>query len=129
MGYSVFSPSGFSSKNYTISSVWKAIEKTTSWQEAVLLVSVSVLVTGVAFVIIASLIPASPASSILSMVGLRFLEIGMGSTVVSAISICIGSVFRKKKKAAQDFSKDLIEHTISIDPKENIEKAKMEKTK
>ena len=118
-----------SSSFNTVSSVWEAIEKTASWQEAILLVSVSVLVAGVAFVIIASLIPSSPVAAVLSMVGLRLLEIGLTSTAVSAISVYIKTIFNKKKNSAKKFSQDLLQHTISLDPRKNVEETTMKKTK
>lgn len=118
-----------SSSLNTVTSVWKAIERTASWQEAILLVSVSILVAGVAFVIIASLIPSSPASAALSMVGLKFLEIGLTSTAVSAISVYIKTIFNKKKNSAEKFSQDLLQHTISVNPRKNVEETKMKKAK
>lgn len=129
MSYSVFSPIGFSPKSYTVDSAWKAVEKTQSWQAAVLLISASILVTGIAFMIISSLIPASPAAFALSMVGLRFLEIGTTSTAVSAIALCITTLFHKKKKSAKTFAQDLSEHIVSTNPQKNVETTNSKKTK
>lgn len=128
MSYSVFSPSGFSAKSYTVDSTWRAVEKTQSWQSAVLLISASVLITGVALVIIASLIPSSPAAVALSMVGLRCLEIGVASTAISAITLCITTLFRKKKKSAKTFAQDLTEHIVSTNPQKNVETVNSKKT-
>ncbi|WP_213318610.1 hypothetical protein [Chlamydiifrater volucris] len=111
---------------YSVDDSHSLVKHTTSWQKAVVLIALSLLITGVVCLILSSTLAIAPAGlTALAIIGQRCFELGAYGLLVTGVSLAICKAFSRQSKQRKELSQQPIlkrKITLVPDNKETVNK-------
>ncbi|WP_213357962.1 hypothetical protein [Chlamydiifrater phoenicopteri] len=107
-----------SQHTFSVDNSHSLVKNTKSWQKAVVIIALSLLITGIVCLILSSTLTIAPAGlAALAIIGQRCFELGAYGLLVTGVSLAIYKVFSRQAKQRKELEQQpVLKRRVTLVP-------------